>query len=570
MDRILQERLVQNNVVTAEEVEAALTAAKSKGTYSLAELLASKPEKLKEILTLFTQVTRIHTVNLSDRDIPPNIINLINRDTARKFKAIPIDRAGNNLILAMYNPQDLKQIDNLRFKTRYSVQPVLALTEQIEEALAKYYPSSDIKVSNLQVSQRKSDPHEGRNVIDDAGQKDAPVIRLVNQILVACVEKGASDIHIEPYETFLRVRLRIDGRLVELAKPPLEVKNNLISRIKIMAKMKIEVKNEPQDGDIRTSIQRRPIDFRVNSLPTVHGEKIVLRILDKSSLQVDLTKLGFEEDDFRKFKDSILKPYGMVLVTGPTGSGKTTTLYSVLSELNKITDNIMTAENPVEYNLEGINQVNIREGINLNFATALRAFLRQDPDIIMVGEIRDQETAKIAVKAALTGHLMLSTLHTNSAPETIVRLRDMGMESFNLVSTLNVVTAQRLARRICSKCRQPDEKVTPQLLVKLGIHPSYADKVQGFTGAGCRRCENTGYKGRIAIHEVLVLDEGIKSAIVEEAPVNEIKRLAMTQGMRTLRQNALNHLARGETDVMEVIRNTAEDQMDPAAKRTAS
>jgi len=392
----------------------------------------------------------------------------------------------------------------------------------------------------------------------------------VNQVLMQCLHRKASDIHIEPYESFLRIRLRIDGVLHEIARPPVSMKAPLTSRIKIMASLDIAESRLPQDGAINILIDTKPVDFRVSSLPTVYGEKIVMRILDKSNLQVDMTKLGFETDELAKFKSSIHSPFGMVLVTGPTGSGKTTTLYSALAELNKESENIMTAEDPVEYNLEGINQVQMKSDIGLDFASALRSFLRQDPDVIMVGEIRDLETAEIAIKAALTGHMVLSTLHTNSAPDTISRLLNMGVESFNLVSALTCVTAQRLMRRICEKCRVVDESITPQVMIELGIHPQYASRVKAYKGAGCSVCGNTGNKGRLAVHEVLKLNDPVREAILENAPAMKIKRLAMQTGMRTLRQSALNKMVQGLASAKEVIKTTTSDSDEEPGKSSAA
>jgi type IV pilus assembly protein PilB len=370
---------------------------------------------------------------------------------------------------------------------------------------------------------------------------------------------GASDIHVEPYESYMRIRLRIDGVLQEIARPPAHMKAAVASRFKVMAGLKIEEKRLPQDGNINATIENKPIDFRINTLPTVHGEKIVLRILDKSSLQVDMTKLGFEQSDLNRFKDSIHKPFGMVLVTGPTGSGKTTTLYSALADLNQISDNIMTAEDPVEFTLEGVNQVHVKPEIGLTFADALKAFLRQDPDIVMVGEIRDRETGEIAIKAALTGHMVLSTLHTNSAADTVVRLQNMGLESFNLISALQCIVAQRLARRICVKCREPDPSLKPEYLVSLGVPPDVAAKSTAYKGRGCDHCNKSGYKGRTAIHEVMVINDDLREAIMKGAPAMTLKKIAMASGMRTLRQNALLKMLKGETDALEVVANTAAD-----------
>lgn len=463
----------------------------------------------------------------------------------------------------MENPHDIRIINLLQLKTGYSLKPVLTSEEKINKALARYYPMKGIeleKYSKQGSTQVKQKPTEQRLVIDDSANSDeAPVTDIINRIMMACLQRGASDIHVEPYEKYMRIRLRIDGALQEIARPPASMKAAMASRFKVMAGLKIEEKRLPQDGQISVQIDGKPIDFRINILPTWHGEKVVLRILDKSSLQVDMTKLGFEKDDLLRFKDSIHKPFGMVLVTGPTGSGKTTTLYSALAELNQISDNIITAEDPVEFTLDGINQVHIRSEFGLTFADALKAFLRQDPDIIMVGEIRDKETGEIAIKAALTGHMVLSTLHTNSAADTIVRLQNMGLESFNLISALQCIVAQRLARKICNGCKKPDASMTPEHLHRLGIPIELASSVTIYKGTGCDVCGGTGMKGRIAIHEVLVINDEIRSAIMDHAPAMELKKLGMRAGMRSLRQNALLKLMKGEMDALEVVANTAAD-----------
>lgn len=545
--------------------EQAVRVAKEQGSIPVQVLLEMQVGDPARVLALYGAAYNIQVAHLGSMDIPDNIIELIPSDLAKKSKVVPIDRVGNNIIVAMENPHDLKLIDLVRFKTGYSPRPVLAAREDINAALEKYYKISNLNLNDFTGAKVEVGGsvrrREARAVISESGRDpdQAPIIKLVDQILVQCVGRAASDIHIEPYENNLRVRLRIDGELIEIARPPVEFTNPLISRVKIMAGLDIAEKRLPQDGGIRVTIQDRPVDFRVNSLPTMYGEKIVMRLLDKSSLRVDLTKLGFEKDDYQRFRDAIYRPYGIVLVTGPTGSGKTTTLYSALADLNKITDNIVTAEDPVEYNIDGINQVQINTQIGFDFATALRAFLRQDPDIIMVGEIRDLQTGEIAIKAALTGHLVLSTLHTNSAADTIIRLQNMGLESFNIISSLNAIVAQRLARRICDKCRVPDESVKKDYLVHLGIPRQHLDKVTPCKGAGCQVCSKTGYRGRTAIHEVMTMTDPLREAIMQGKSAMDLKKIAMSQGMRTLRQNALNKLVRGEIDVMEVIKNTNAD-----------
>jgi type IV pilus assembly protein PilB len=474
----------------------------------------------------------------------------------------------------MGDPRNLDAINAIRFSVGFFPKPVLASEVRLTEALEKYYGkildmSSMTGGEDIQARAAKTTKQE-RQEIGSTDKGDGPIIKLVNQVLMQCLHRRASDIHIEPYESFLRIRLRVDGVMHEIARPPVSMKAPLISRVKIMSSLDIAETRLPQDGAINILIGGKPVDFRVSCLPTVYGEKIVMRILDKSSLQVDMTKLGFDVDELAKFKSSINSPFGMVLVTGPTGSGKTTTLYSALTELNQESDNIITAEDPVEYNLEGVNQVQMKPDIGLDFASALRSFLRQDPDVIMVGEIRDLETAEIAIKAALTGHMVLSTLHTNSAPDTISRLLNMGVESFNLVSALTCVTAQRLMRRICERCRIVDESVTPQVMVELGIHPQYASRVKAYKGQGCPACGNTGNKGRVAVHEVLKLSDPVRESILENAPAMKIKKIAMTAGMRTLRQSALNKMVQGISDAQEVIKTTASDSDDEPRKAGAA
>jgi len=568
MADLLRDKLVQSLGIPGDKYDSALKEARLKDI-SVQQILANQAlAPWDTLLQVFSDTFQIQVANLDSMEIPKAIINLVPSDLARKSRIVPIDRVGNHLIVAMDNPHDLKLLDVIRFKTGYSAKPVIASEPSISKAISKYYGAKMGEISSFSVEElgstgvnRKASAE--RAVISETFAKlkddDSPVMALVDQVLVQCMARGASDIHIEPYETSVRIRYRIDGVLHEVAKQPGSLKNALTSRVKILAGLNIAEKRLPQDGSIRVVIAEKPIDFRVNSVPTLYGEKIVLRILDKSSLQVDMTKLGFEEDDLRNFKEAISRPFGMVLVTGPTGSGKTTTLYSALAELNTLDTNIMTAEDPVEFNLEGINQVQVNPAIQFDFASALRAFLRQDPDVIMVGEIRDLETGQIAIKAALTGHMVLSTLHTNSAADTVVRLQNMGLESFNLISALSAIVAQRLARRICLKCRDVDESVTPEALTALGIHPHYASKVRAYRGKGCDTCGGTGNKGRIAIHEVMVVTDAIREAIMKGKPAMDLKRIAMHGGMRSLRQNALNKMVNGQIDAAEVTNNTTSD-----------
>ena len=518
--------------------------------------------KILEQLSTFYKVPKIE---LEKKELSPSLIECLPRDLAQKFKMLPIERAGNNLIVAMSDPSNVEAIDSVRFRAGYFIKPVFALEGKILEALEKFYGKMDlsrIKDSSSSFAGLKNQSTQIRQVIGGTGggnKEDGPIIKLVNEMMIKCLQSGASDIHIENYEDSMRIRMRIDGALVEMAKPPLNVKSSLISRIKILAGLNIAESRLPQDGAINIAIGEKPLDFRVSSLPTSYGEKIVLRILDKSNLKVDMTQLGFEEDQLKNFQEAIHSPHGMVLVTGPTGSGKTTTLYSALQELNKEEANIITAEDPVEYSLTGINQVQMKSDIGLTFSTALRAFLRQDPDIIMVGEVRDLETAEIAIKAALTGHLVISTLHTNSAADTISRLLNMGLASFNLVAALRCVTAQRLLKKICQRCKQEDKETTPAMLQALGVPAPFAEKFKAYKGGGCSQCAKTGYKGRIAVHEVMMLDEALKRAILRGDSAMDFKQLAMEAGMRSLRQSALTKLLQGITSAAEVVRVTASD-----------
>lgn len=507
-----------------------------------------------DLLKALSNFYKVPMVKLAGRDIPENILAQIPRDIATNFSMIPIDKAGNNLIVAMANPADLAALDTLRFKVGYIPKKVVALSSDVDEALSRFYGYAKGKgiSSKLDSNVKIGD----RGGLAGLAQSDAPAIKLVDNILAHCLKVGASDIHIETYEDFVRIRMRIDGGLQEINRPNLSLKKALIARIKIMAKMDIAENRLPQDGAINVTIDNKPVDFRVNTLPTVHGEKVVLRILDKSALKVDMTELGFDDQQLKDFKQNIERPFGMVLVTGPTGSGKTTTLYSALKELNRQDSNIMTAEDPVEFAISGINQVGMKPKIGLNFASALRSFLRQDPDTIMVGEIRDTETAEIAIKAALTGHLVLSTLHTNNAIDTISRLINMGVAGYNLVAALNCIVAQRLVRKICKDCKVPDTSITPTQLEQLGIHKDYVSKIQVMRGKGCETCNFTGGKGRGGVHEILIINEPIKKAIIENVSSIEMKKIAMQNGMRTLRQSAINKMVQGIISYKEVLNTT--------------
>ncbi|MDP2688823.1 MAG: type IV-A pilus assembly ATPase PilB [Deltaproteobacteria bacterium] len=490
---------------------------------------------------------------------------LIPEDVAQKYQVIPVSRTGSTLVVAMADPSNIFAIDDIKFLTGYNVEPLVASDAAVKAAIESLYETSDMGLEGV-LTEFDDDEMEIVREEDDVdlsdlkkAVEDAPVVKLVNLILTDAIKKGASDIHIEPYEKSFRVRYRIDGVLMEVMKPPLKLKNAIVSRIKIMSQLDIAERRLPQDGRIKLKLSKnKEMDYRVSVLPTLFGEKVVLRLLDKSNLQLDMTKLGFEESALKHFMGAIHKPWGIVLVTGPTGSGKTTTLYSALSELNKISENISTAEDPVEFNLMGINQVQMHEDIGLNFAASLRSFLRQDPDIIMVGEIRDYETAEIAVKAALTGHLVLSTLHTNDAPSTVNRLLNMGIEPFLVSSSCNLILAQRLARKICRDCVEKlplNEKV----FIDLGMPPEDAHKLQCYKGKGCATCGGTGYKGRIALYEVMPFTESVKELVLNGASSAEIKRQAIKDGMKSLRMSGITKVGEGVTTIEEVLRVTMAD-----------
>jgi type IV pilus assembly protein PilB len=564
MDDRLGNLLLREKLITKEQLVKALEEQKLMGGRLGVQIVKLGYIKEEDLISFLSKQYGVPSVNLAEFEVDESVIKLVPEDVATKHQIIPINRAGSTLIIAMSDPSNIFAIDDIKFLTGYNVEVVVASDSSIREAIDKYYDQSasltsvmsDLEDVDLEVVE-EADDFDLKELAK--ATEEAPVVKLVNLILTDAVKKEASDIHLEPYEKEFRVRYRIDGVLYEVMRPPLKLKNAITSRVKIMSDLDIAERRLPQDGRIKLKLGKgREMDYRVSVLPTLFGEKVVLRLLDKSTLQLDMTKLGFEERALQDFKDAIHRPYGMVLVTGPTGSGKTTTLYSALSELNRVSDNISTAEDPVEFNLPGINQVQMHEEIGLNFAAALRSFLRQDPDIIMVGEIRDFETAEIGVKAALTGHMLLSTLHTNDAPSTINRLLNMGVEPFLVASSLNCVIAQRLARRVCGEC-SGEEKVSPQALIDVGVSPEEAPKLKVYRGAGCSNCSNTGYRGRIAVYEVMVVGEEIKEFILNGASAAEIKREAMRLGMKTLRQSALTKLAEGITTTDEVLRVSASD-----------
>jgi type IV pilus assembly protein PilB len=595
----LGELLIKRNYITPEQLKKALDEQKLKGGRLESNLIRLGYIKEDELLSFLSAQYRVPSVKISKMEINPNVIKLVPSSISKKYFIIPINRVGPKLTLAMADPSNIVVIDEIKFMTGFNVEPVVASETEIIDAVKKYYggggnvaglgtvsfQSTDFDLDDEKVSVSTEGIMLDEDVVDvddfdklvhgavdnievvdtqlnpdESIDMEGPIIKIVNGILIKAIKLGASDIHFEPYERTLRVRYRIDGVLRRDMALPIQIKNAMISRLKIMARLDIAEKRLPQDGRIKLRMGKgREMDFRVSCIPVLYGEKVVLRLLDKSALQLDMAKLGFEESSLADLKAAIHRPVGMILVTGPTGSGKTTTLYSALSELNKETENIITAEDPIEYNFMGINQVQMHEEIGLTFASSLRSFLRQDPDIIMVGEIRDFETAQIAVQAALTGHLVLSTVHTNDAPGTITRLIDMGIEPFLISSAVILILAQRLIRKICMECREP-VKVHPQLLIDLGIP---ADEVKSFPvykGKGCSICNNTGYKGRVGLYEVMPMREEVKELILSRASTSETKKEAIRLGMKTLRQSGIAKIKEGVTTIEEVLRSTIEDR----------
>jgi len=561
----LGDLLVSNGLITPPQLEKALQEQKISGNKLGSALVKLGYISERNLVSFLSRHYGVPAIDLNEVQIDPEATKMIPADVIFKYQAIPIKRVGSTLRVAMCDPSNILAIDDIKFLAGCHVEVFVSTESAIKGSIDRFYDASDTLneiMGNIEEGEKMELLEDSEEInVNELQQavEDAPVVKLVNLILNEAIKRSASDIHIEPYEKVFRVRLRVDGVLYEFMKPPLKLKNAITSRIKIMSKLDIAERRLPQDGRIKVKYGKdKEMDFRVSVLPTLFGEKVVMRLLDKSSLQLDMTKLGFEENPLKDFQSAIHKPFGMVLVTGPTGSGKTTTLYSALTELNQISENISTAEDPVEYNLMGINQVQIHEEIGLSFANCLRSFLRQDPDIVMVGEIRDFETAEIAIKAALTGHMVLSTLHTNDAPSTISRLLNMGIEPFLVASAVNLIVAQRLARRICEGCKTVVQ-TSPQMLLNLGLSE---EELQGFTcykGAGCARCNNTGYKGRVALYEVLPVREEIRELILQGASAGEIKKGAIQLGMKTLRQAALQKLKDKVTTVEEVLKTTVED-----------
>jgi type IV pilus assembly protein PilB len=601
----LGQLLIASNVISEEQLKEALNLQRREGGRLGTNLVKLGYITEEKLVTFLSRQCGVPAINLSDYKIDPSLLKLIPVDMARKYLIMPVARVGATLTIAMADPSNVFAIDDVKFMTGYNVEVVVSGESSIFNAISTHYVGhgealvASKKTTISQMLQQTKDytgfDHEFRDdetitpgdegplvdvdefdklvgdaldsveaVIDKEDsftvkEIEEPIVKLVNGILINAIKGGASDIHIEPYERSLRVRYRVDGVMFNAMNLPIKVKNSVTSRLKIMAKLDIAERRLPQDGRIKLRFgKKREIDFRVSVLPCLFGEKTVLRILDKSSLQVDLTKLGFEEEALRDFMDALDKPYGMVLVTGPTGSGKTTTLYSAVNYLNKPGINIMTAEDPVEYNFSGINQVQVKEEVGLTFASALRSFLRQSPDIIMVGEIRDFETAEIAVKAALTGHLVLSTLHTNDAPSSISRLLNMGIEPFLVSASVILIMAQRLVRKVCTQCRE-DEKIPIPALLKIGFSEEEAKAIKCYKGKGCPICNGSGYKGRIALYEVMPVVPEIKEMVLEGASADEIKKIAIKFGMKSLRMSGLTKVKEGITSIEEVLRITFGD-----------
>jgi len=605
MSAKLGEILVRENLISAQHLREALDYQREHGGrlgYNLVKLGLVTDDMITAVLS---RQYGIPSVNLDLFTIDESVLRLIPQEVAQKYSVIPLSRVGATLTLAMVDPTNVFAMDDIKFMTGLNVEPVVVAEVSIQLAIAKYYGTSrEIELAAISVEEPSHVRSNGKSsngaaagpgagaithadlvsldsidfdhsggedveVVEDNEEidlstlsrmsEDAPVVRLVNVLLVDALRRGASDIHIEPYEKELRIRFRIDGVLYDVMHPPLKLRDALISRVKIMSKLDISEKRLPQDGRIKIKVKvdarSRELDFRVSTLPTLFGEKVVLRLLDKENLMLDMTKLGFEEASLVKFQRNIARPYGMVLVTGPTGSGKTNTLYSALQSLNTVQTNIMTAEDPVEFNLMGINQVQMKEQIGLNFAAALRAFLRQDPNIVLVGEIRDFETAEIAIKAALTGHLVLSTLHTNDAPSTISRLMNMGIEPFLVATSVNLIQAQRLIRRVCKDCKA-EHSLPPEALMEVGFTADEAKNLKTYKGAGCSTCNNTGYKGRIGLYEVMEVNDEIRELILIGASALELRKKAIEDGMITLRESGLHKIRAGLTTLEEVVRET--------------
>jgi len=563
----LLELLVKESLLTPDQAGKAVADQRRSG-----ERLATVLTRLNflsedELLDFLSRKYGIPVINLGRVEADPDILRLVRKEIVQKYQVFPVRKVGNTLTLALSDPTVVLAIDDVQFATGLHVIPVLAAESAIRAAIDHNYSSGVEDIKKL-IDQESTGIDTNLELVDKGAKVDiaelgreaeeAPTIRFVNLIIADAIRKRASDIHLEPYEKVFRVRYRIDGVLHDMMNPPKQMEAAILSRVKIMSNLDIAERRLPQDGRLSVKFQNREIDLRVSSLPTTFGEKIVMRVLDKGSIVLDLTRLGFEEDDLARFKKSITTPYGMILCTGPTGSGKSTTLYAAIATINNPDINILTAEDPVEFNIAGVNQVLVREDIGYTFSAALRAFLRQDPDVVLVGEMRDLETAQIAIRAALTGHLVFSTLHTNDAPSTVTRLQDMGIPPFLISSSLLLVIAQRLVRRICLECREPIQ-VPVSALIDIGFRAEDAEGVRVYAGKGCAACANTGYKGRISIHEIMWMIPELQEAIVRQRPANELKDIAVKAGMRTLRQTGLRKVANGLTTIDEVLRVTFAD-----------
>ena len=563
MQEDIGQMLLEAQLIDAQALSKAQMQQKNLGGSLSASLVKTGAISEEGLLEFLSTTYRVPSVDLRNFEPDPALTRLIPGDVATKFMVMPVSRSGRRLVVAMLNPSNIFAIDDIKFITGYEIEPRVATDASLKRAIDRAYDSAGTMADVMKGMEEDLSVVEEEEVPTDealSAAEEAPIVKLVNSLIADAVRKGASDIHIEPYEKMLRVRFRIDGVMQEMMAPPFKFKPAIISRLKIMAELDIAERRVPQDGRIKIKVVNRTIDLRVSSLPTIFGEKIVMRILDKSNLNIDLAKLGFEPRSFKEFTAAVANPYGMVLVTGPTGSGKTTTLYSALSRINTPEVNVMTAEHPVEYNLDGINQVLVNDDVGLSFAAALKAFLRQDPNIIMVGEIRDLDTASIAVKAALTGHLVLSTLHTNDAPSAIGRMIDMGIEPFLVASSVNLILAQRLVRRVCANCRKPTT-LNAEVLSELQLDPKDAEGATFFQNVGCVECSNTGYRGRQGVYEVMTMTPRIRDLVLERASAGEIKKTAIGEGMLTLRRDGLEKLKRGITTVEEILKETAADKL---------
>lgn len=566
MSQALAELLLKDRVISAQHYQEAEKSAKSGGNF-VRFLIDKKYVSETKLLYYLSKRFGIPTINLAKFEVKPELLEKVPVELAKRNQVIPIQENEGTIVVAVCDPSNLQAIENIKFQLKRNVETVLTSFSAFDAAMSKYYGGrafAGAAIANYQKATGQNKNNASLELVEvheldsQDMEQDAPVITFVNGILSEAIRLGASDIHVEPYEALFRVRLRIDGTLVEMTQAPLNMKRAVAARLKIMSRMDIAETRVPQDGRIKLKMGGRPVDFRVNTLPTLFGEKVVLRLLNQGAVSLDIHKLGFDAQQLEIFKKGIYQPNGIVLVTGPTGSGKTTTLYSGLQELNKISENISTVEDPVEYNLEGINQVQVNSDIDFTFANVLRSLLRQDPDVILVGEIRDQETAEVAFQAALTGHLVLSTLHTNDAPSTLTRLLNMDVEPFLVAAAVKAVTAQRLLRTICPKCRE-EQKIPPEKLIQLGFRGEQLGKIRSFYGKGCASCNQTGYSGRVAIHEVMDFNQDLTEMVLARKNSSEIKKAAIRSGMKTLRMSALSRFAEGMVSLEEALAKTSEN-----------